>query len=78
MIFRSLSIKLFSMGSMDVDWKEINIVLIPKVENPSTTTHFYSISLCKSIYKLVAKTLLNRMYGMMTKIVSKEQVAFLK
>jgi len=44
--------------------KQINhtfIALIPKMDNPTATAHFHPISLCNYLYKIIAKTLVNRM-----------------
>ncbi|KAA3466906.1 reverse transcriptase [Gossypium australe] len=37
------------------------IVLIPKIPNPSTLVNFRPISLCTVMYKIVAKTIANRL-----------------
>jgi len=55
-----------------------NIVLIPKVSNPSLLTEYRPISLCNVFYKIIAKVLANRLKGVLTKVVSKEQSAFIK
>lgn len=36
------------------------IVLIPKIPNPSNLANFRSISLCTIVYKIVAEMLANR------------------
>ncbi|PKU82800.1 hypothetical protein MA16_Dca006098 [Dendrobium catenatum] len=60
------------------DWKDIVVVLIPKTSNPSIPSAYRPINLCNSIYKIVAKVLLNRMLGVIPRIISKEQSAFLR
>ncbi|KAI0488502.1 hypothetical protein KFK09_028336 [Dendrobium nobile] len=42
-------------GIMSKSWKETLIVLIPKISNPLSPEAFHLISLCNSIYKVVAK-----------------------
>jgi len=60
--------------------KEINrtfITLIPKIENPSRTSHYQPISLRSTIYKTIAKILVNRMRPLLDKLVSPFQSAFI-
>ena len=60
--------------------KEVNhtlITLIPKVANPETTAHFRPISLCNTVYKIVAKILVNRMKPILQRIVHPAQSAFI-
>ncbi|PKU61387.1 Putative ribonuclease H protein [Dendrobium catenatum] len=45
---------------MNKDWKKTQIVLIPKINNPSYAAHYRPISLCNTVYKLIPKVLLNR------------------
>ncbi|PKU75269.1 integrator complex subunit 11 [Dendrobium catenatum] len=61
---------------MDPSWKETVVVLIPKVKNPDRPSKFRPISLCQTIYKIVAKILVNRLKGVLPHIVSEEQAAF--
>ncbi|XP_020694670.1 uncharacterized protein LOC110108384 [Dendrobium catenatum] len=68
----------FVTGLMNKEWKDTLIVLIPKSPNPSTPSAYRPISLCNSIYKIAAKILLNRMLGIMPRIISEEQAAFVR
>ena len=52
--------------------KEVNhtfITLIPKVENPETTAQFRPISLCNTLYKILAKILVNRIQPVLQRII---------
>ena len=53
------------------------IALIPKVANPVTTAQFRPISLCNTIYKIVAKILVNRMKPILQRIIHPAQSAFI-
>lgn len=37
-----------------------NIILLPKVPNPTNMTKFHPISLCNILYKIIYKTVANR------------------
>ena len=66
----------FNSGKM---LKEINhtfIALIPKVELPETTAQFRPISLCNTIYKIIAKILVNRMRPILQRLIHPCQSAF--
>ena len=59
--------------------KQINhtlIALIPKVDNPKSTTQFRPISLCNTLYKIIAKILVNRIQPLLGKITDLVQSAF--
>jgi hypothetical protein len=61
--------------------KSINstfIALIPKVYGAKEIKDFRAISLVGGIYKIIAKVLANRMRGVMNRIISKSQNAFVK
>ncbi|KAA3460307.1 reverse transcriptase [Gossypium australe] len=47
-----------------------DIVLIPKVQNPTKLVSFRPISLCTVIYKIVAKTIVNRLQEVIGKLIS--------
>lgn len=59
--------------------REINetlICLIPKIEDPCNIRQFRPISLCNVSYKIVTKILVNRMKGLMEKIIAPAQCSF--
>ena len=60
--------------------KEVNhtfITLIPKVENSETTAQFHPISLCNTLYKILAKLLVNRMRPILQRIIHPTKSAFI-
>ncbi|XP_021716657.1 uncharacterized protein LOC110684510 [Chenopodium quinoa] len=62
-----------------VDLKEVNrtcIVLIPKCDKPKRMMEFRPISLCNVLYKIISKTLANKMKTMLGSIISENQSAF--
>jgi hypothetical protein len=60
--------------------KEINnsfIVLIPKIQNPSTINHYRLISLCNTSYKIISKLLVDRLRAVLPNLISPAQLAFI-
>ncbi|KAL5756462.1 hypothetical protein ACOSQ2_021208 [Xanthoceras sorbifolium] len=55
---------------------EALVVLIPKVKTPVRVNEFRPISLCNVLYKLVAKTLANRLKTILDKVIAPQQSAF--
>ncbi|KAA3486788.1 reverse transcriptase [Gossypium australe] len=53
-----------------------DIVLIPKVQKPFTLVNFRPISLCTFLYKIVAKTIANRLQDVMGQCIDMAQSAF--
>ncbi|KAH1063494.1 hypothetical protein J1N35_028481 [Gossypium stocksii] len=53
-----------------------NIVLIPKIPDPSNLTHFRPISLCNVLYKIMAKAIANRFQVVIEKCIDDAQSAF--
>jgi hypothetical protein len=64
-------------GYMNNDINLTYITLIPKIANPNCVTEFRLISLCNVFYKLVAKTLANRLKSIIPNIISPNQSAFI-
>ncbi|KAA3454905.1 reverse transcriptase [Gossypium australe] len=54
----------------------IEIVLIPKILNPTFMVNFRPISLCTVLYKMVAKAILNRLQDVMGLCIDEVQTAF--
>lgn len=63
-------------GSID-HINDIYITLIPKVQKANKVGEFRPISLCNVIYKIVAKTMANRLKPLLCDIISPTQSAFL-
>lgn len=62
-------------GSLEA-LNKTNIVLIPKSDNADVVGQFRPISLCDFSYKVISKVISNRLRGIMPKIVSEYQRAF--
>lgn len=58
------------------DIKEINktfITLIPKTENPENISQYRPINLCNVLYKIISKTIVNRLRIVPKEIISPNQ-----
>ncbi|KAA3454975.1 reverse transcriptase [Gossypium australe] len=53
-----------------------DIVLIPKIPNPTNLINFRPISLCTVLYKIVAKTIANRLQNFIRRCIDSAQSAF--
>ena len=58
------------------DLNKTNIALVPKTKNPKRMTKFRLISLCNVIYKLISKTVTNRLKALLPQLILENQSAF--
>ena len=64
------------MGVLPDDINLTYIVLIPKKSNPKLISHMRPISLCNVLYKVIAKTLANRVKLVLPDIIVETPSAF--
>ncbi|KAI0497165.1 hypothetical protein KFK09_020387 [Dendrobium nobile] len=57
-------------------WKDTMVILIPKTDNAAAPNQFRPISLCQSLYKVVAKILVNRLKPVLSGLIGEAQGAF--
>jgi hypothetical protein len=74
---RCAIIDILNKGHMNKEINLMYIALIPKISNPTYVTEFRPISLCNVFYKLISKTLANRLKLVLNEIISQNQSAFI-
>ncbi|KAA3461042.1 reverse transcriptase [Gossypium australe] len=63
-------------NGMDVSSiNKTNILLLPKLSNPSNITQFKPISLCNVVYKVIAKTIANQLKVVIHKCIDPRKVS---
>ncbi len=67
----------FTQAAMPEDWKATFITLIPKRQEAVEPGHFRPISLCTTLYKVVARIMVGRIKPLLPGIISQEQGAFI-
>lgn len=67
----------FIKGDVPVSWQATFVILVLKRSNPTLASHFRSISLCNTIYQLVAKIITLQIKSVLHKLIFKEQVIFI-
>ncbi|CAN1806567.1 LINE-1 reverse transcriptase homolog [Linum perenne] len=65
-------------GELSNDVRAMNIILLPKISNPTRTSDLRPISLCNVRYRIMAKVLANRLRRVMHEIIPDEQSTFIK
>lgn len=63
-------------GTFDPSLNRTHIILILKVANPKSITHYMLISLCNFNYKIVSKVMASRLKPWLPKSITTEQSAF--
>lgn len=61
---------IFMHGAMPSSWKDTYIVLLPKKSNAERVNDFRPISLCNTIYKIIAKILVARLKHILSSLVA--------
>ncbi|PKA46284.1 Putative ribonuclease H protein [Apostasia shenzhenica] len=74
--FCAAILNFFETNFMPPRWKDTLVVLVPKAQHAHQPHQFRPISLCSTIYKIVAKILVNRMKEVLNPLIAKEQGAF--
>lgn len=64
-------------GTLSLSINSTFIAHIPKVQHPTSFNKFKPISLCNVLYKIIAKTLTNRLKKVFLSIISLNQIAFI-
>lgn len=64
-------------GAIPSELNNTNITLIPKCDPPQSMRDLQPISLCNVAYKILAKTLANRLALVIPKCISEEQSTFI-
>ncbi|KAJ4755830.1 RNA-directed DNA polymerase (reverse transcriptase)-related family protein [Rhynchospora pubera] len=70
--------KIFQEEEVPDDWLKCHVTLIPKSAEPQTPAEYRPISVGNIFYRLVMKLIANRLRPHLTKVISKEQNAFVK
>lgn len=68
---------MFSNTYVPLSWGTTLLCLIPKTENAHMASHFRPLRLCQTHYRIITKTLVNRIKPHLPSIISPFQGAFI-
>ena len=71
------TLSVLNSGIMPPNINHTFITLIPKKKSPTSPKDFYPISLYNVMYKIISKTIANRLKNILPKLVSETQSAFM-
>ena len=72
----NIVLNVLNSGMSIFEINRTNITLVPKNKNSQRMTDFRPISLCNVVYKIISKTLANRLKVILPYIISENQSAF--
>ncbi|CAL9233674.1 unnamed protein product, partial [Arabidopsis halleri] len=72
-----LVLEFFETGLLPRELNDALVVLIPKVGKPEKITQFRPISLCNVLFKIITKTMVERLKRVMTKLIGPAQSSFI-
>lgn len=67
----------FTSGKLLKQWNATNLVLIPKIQNASSTSEFRPISCLNTLYKVISKLLASRLQKFLPEVISHCPSAFM-
>lgn len=70
-------LEFFGTGLLPQETNDAIVVLIPKVGKPEKITQFRPISLCNVLFKIITKTMVGRLKGVMNKLIGPAQSSFI-
>ena len=70
-------LEFFNTGVLPRDTNNALLVLIAKVAKPEKITQFRPISLCNVLFKIITKTMVGRLKGVIDKLVGPHQASFI-
>lgn len=68
--------EIFISGRMPEDINRTLLVLIPKVDNPTSLKMYRPISLCTVTYKIITKLIANRLKAVLPDLIGRQQMSF--
>ncbi|KAK3204934.1 hypothetical protein Dsin_018980 [Dipteronia sinensis] len=74
--FSDVCLRILNDAASIREFNFTNVILIPKLHNPTSPNDFWTIALCSVVYKTVAKILESRLKNLLPELISPHQSAF--